>query len=96
MSANEAYKMATINGAEIFNLDCEEIKEGALADFILVNLNDVNLVPNHNLISNLVYSANRSCIDTVICDGKILMQKGEVEGEEEIIAKVSEVVKNLM
>ena len=96
MSANEAYKMATIDGAEIFNLDCGEIKEGALADFILVNLNDVNLVPNHNLISNLVYSANRSCIDTVICDGKILMQKGEVEGEEEIIAKVSEVVKNLM
>jgi len=96
MSANEAYKMATINGAKIFNLDCGEIKEGTLADLILVNLNDVNLIPNHNLISNLVYSANRSCIDTVICDGKILMQKGEVEGEEEIVTKVSEVVKKLM
>jgi len=96
MSANEAYKMATINGAKIFNLDCGEIKEGTLADLILVNLNDVNLIPNHNLISNLVYSANRSCIDTVICDGKILMQKGEVEGEEEIVTKVSEVVKDLM
>ena len=96
MSANEAYKMATINGAKIFNLNCGEIKEGALADFILVDLNDVNLVPNHNLISNMVYSANRSCIDTVICDGKILMQDGKVEGEEEIIAKVSEVVKDLM
>ena len=96
MPANETFKMATIEGAKIFNLDCGEIKEGALADFILVNLNDVNLVPDHNLVSNLVYSANRSCIDTVICDGKILMQDGKVEGEEEIIAKVSEVVKNLM
>jgi len=35
----------------------------------------------------MIYSADSSCIDTVICDGKILMQNRRVPGEEEIIAK---------
>jgi 5-methylthioadenosine/S-adenosylhomocysteine deaminase len=35
----------------------------------------------------MVYSADSSCIDTVICDGKILMQNRHVPGEEEIISK---------
>ncbi len=35
----------------------------------------------------MVYSADSSCIDTVICNGKILMQNRHVLGEEEIITK---------
>jgi 5-methylthioadenosine/S-adenosylhomocysteine deaminase len=48
-------------------------------------------VPNHNLISNIVYSANGSCVDTVICDGEILMEERKVKGEEEIKEKAQEV-----
>jgi 5-methylthioadenosine/S-adenosylhomocysteine deaminase len=48
-------------------------------------------VPNHNLISNIVYSANGSCVDTVICDGEILMDERKVKGEEEIKEKAQEV-----
>ena len=37
--------------------------------------------------SDLAYAANGSCIDTVICDGKILMTERTVEGEEEIMER---------
>ena len=42
--------------------------------------------PNHHFISNLVYAANGSCVDTVICDGKILMEGKHVPGEENIMS----------
>lgn len=73
-----------------------KIEEGYLADLSLVNLLLPEMTPNFNLISNLVYSANGSCIDTVICDGKILMENRKVPGEEEILAKSGEVAVNLI
>jgi 5-methylthioadenosine/S-adenosylhomocysteine deaminase len=93
MPAREIYDMATINGAEAFNLNCGEIKEGKLADLMLIDLNNINLNPSHNLISNIVYSANGSSVDTVICDGKILMQGRVVEGEMEIMKEANKIAK---
>jgi 5-methylthioadenosine/S-adenosylhomocysteine deaminase len=43
------------------------------------------MVPNHNFISNVVYSANGADVKATICDGKVLMKDGKVEGEEKII-----------
>ena len=80
--------MATINGAQAVGLDAGIIAEGKLADCILVDLNNHFLIPNYNLISNMVYSADSSCIDTVICNGRILMQSHHVNGEEEIISEI--------
>lgn len=44
-----------------------------------------NLIADHNLESNLVYAADSSVIDTVICDGRVLMSGRHVPGEEEIL-----------
>jgi 5-methylthioadenosine/S-adenosylhomocysteine deaminase len=43
------------------------------------------MVPNHHLISNMVYAADTSCIDTVICDGRILMTNKVIPGERDVI-----------
>ncbi len=94
--AHETFELATINGAETFNIDAGVIEEGKLADLLLIDLKKPFMVPLHNLVSNLVFSANGSCVDTTICDGKILMQNGKVEGEEEIIEKSAEVARNLV
>ena len=83
--ANEVFKMATENAAKALGINAGKIEEGKLADIILIDLNRPDLVPNHNLISNIVYSANSSCVDTVIVDGKILMEGRKVPGEEEIL-----------
>lgn len=83
--AQTAFDLATICGAEAFGLESGKIEEGALADCMLVNLNHHKLTPGFHLISDMVYSADSACIDTVICDGRILMQNGKVDGEKEII-----------
>lgn len=83
--ASDIFKIATQNGARAFGLNAGEIKVGQMADCILVNLNNHFLTPNYNLISNMVYSADSSCIDTVICNGAILMKNGYIIDEEKVI-----------
>jgi len=74
LPADEALAMATRNGAEAFGIDAGVIAEGKLADALLVDLNDERMQPLHSLTSNWVYAAGSSCIDTVICNGKIVMK----------------------
>ena len=88
MKAEDIYNIATGKEAAVFPQLSSEIKEGAYADCLLLDHNSPELVPSHNLISNLVYSVNGSCVDTVICDGKILMENRRVKDEDEIIDRV--------
>ncbi|MFC4665273.1 amidohydrolase [Falsiporphyromonas endometrii] len=90
MKAEDIFETATKSGAEIMRIDAGEIKEGKLADLVLVNLNRPEMLPCHNLISNLVYSAaGAAIVDTTIVDGKVLMLHGKVDGEDEIMEKAS-------
>lgn len=96
--AQDIYKVATTNGAKAFGLNAGEIKEGCLADCLLVDLDNVFLTPNYNIISNMVYSADSSCVCDVICDGRLIMENGKVAGEKEIInnaKKLAEKIKNM-
>lgn len=93
--ALEALDAATVNGARMYGLEGGRIASGMLADCILVDLNHLRMVPGHNLVSNLVYSAGSACVDTTICDGRVLMLGGKVEGEEEILAQVRATVARL-
>ncbi|MCS7121079.1 MAG: amidohydrolase [Archaeoglobaceae archaeon] len=96
MKAEEVFDTATKNAAKAFRLNAGEIAEGKLADIVLVNLDNLNLVPGHNLISDLVYSANSSCVETVIVDGKIVVENGYFEGEEEVVEKVKKIALDLV
>lgn len=100
LTANEAIAMGTIKGAEVLGLDDEigSIEIGKKADIILVDTNQVNMVPgSSNLSSNIIYSANGSNVDTTICNGKILMEnkKLTILNEEEIYNKARQVIKEL-
>lgn len=96
LKADEMLQMATAQGASIVNLKAGRIEEGYLADLSLVDLNLPVFTPNFNFVSNLVYAANGSCIDTVICDGKILMQNKKVPGEEEIMEQAARTAYHLI
>ncbi len=96
MPAKEAFKAATLGGARALGLDVGEIREGGLADLIIIDLKRPELSPGHNLVSDLVYSANGSCVDTTICNGKILMQDRCVEGEETLLENVRSIVDDLI
>lgn len=74
MPAHEALEMATRSGAEAFGIDAGLIEKGKLADALLVRLDDERMQPCHHLVSNWVYAAGSGIIDTVICDGRIIME----------------------
>lgn len=95
LNAEEVFNMAGKNAAIGFNMNiC--LKEGDLADITIIDLKTPEFTPGYNIISDLVYSCNPSCVDTVIVDGKILMENRKIEKEEEIIEKAKEVAFNLI
>lgn len=97
-NVNDIYKTATVNGAMAFGIDAGVIEEGKLADFVLYDLHHYLLLPNYNLISNIVYSAQNECITDVFCDGKQLMCNRKIENEDKIVEdfiKLSEKYKNI-
>lgn len=79
------FDMATTAGASAFGIEGGEIRTGLIADAILVNMKNERLIPEYNLISNMVYSADSCCVDTVICNGRTVMENRHVRGEEQII-----------
>ena len=84
-TAADAIESATRTAARILGLGDWELMVGNRADLILVDLDRPEFVPNFDLFSDLVYAANGSCVDTVICMGRVLMEHRHVEGEEEIM-----------
>lgn len=81
VSAMDALKMATVNGAKALDWFDEigSIEVGKKADLILIDMDKPHLYPRHNIISSLSYSVQGSDVDTVIVDGKIIMEKRELK-----------------
>lgn len=96
MPLDELLDTATINGARSLRLNSGKVEEGALADLVLIDTNSYAFTPNFNFLANLVYSANSSCVDTVICNGEIVMQNRKVKGEEEILERVNSIYRRLV
>jgi 5-methylthioadenosine/S-adenosylhomocysteine deaminase len=81
VKAEDALRMATINGARGLQWDREvgSLEVGKRADIILVDLDKPHLTPRHNLVSSLAYSTYGSDVDTVIVDGRVLMHNREMK-----------------
>lgn len=94
--APDAFAAATSQGAGAFGIQSGQIAEGFQADCLLVDLNHPQMTPNHNLISNLVYSAGADCVQTTICNGRVLMHERKVNGEEEILDQARETARRLV
>jgi len=92
--------MATIDGARALGLEktVGTLEAGKKADVILVDFKKPHLTPIHDPYANIVYSAHGSDVDTVIVDGKILMEGGKVEtlNEEEVIRKAQQTALDLL
>ena len=96
LTAQEMLDAATSVGADILGLNAGRIETGRLADLCLVDLKMPAFTPNFNFVSNLVYAANGNCVDTVICNGKVLMRNKHVPGEEYIMEKAAQCAYNLV
>ena len=81
IGADEAMRIATVNGAKAIGLGgiTGEIKAGKKADLAILDINTPSMMPHNNLLSSLCYSANGSEVDTVIINGRIVMQGRELK-----------------
>ena len=100
INAYEILKMATIEGAKVLGLDDEigTVEVGKKADLIFIDNNKTHLYPENDICANLVYSANGADVDTVMIDGKIIMQDRKLLDidEEKVKEKVDKIVKRLL
>ncbi len=58
---------------------------GDPADIAIIDLRAPQLNPIHDIASNIAYAANGSLVETVICDGEILMRDHKIPGQDEVI-----------
>jgi 5-methylthioadenosine/S-adenosylhomocysteine deaminase len=100
LKADDVFKMATIGGATALGLSDElgTIKVGKKADLILVNMKAPHLAPYRHPISHLVYAANGGDVDTVICNGQILMHGRELLtlDEKAVLEEAEEAARDLL
>ncbi len=110
LPAWKALRLTTIEAAKALGLERSlgSLEPGKKADLVLVGLKTPQTVPVltkpvRNIASNLVYSANGSEVQTVIIDGKVVMENRRVltmredrvledaqKAAEEIASKASE------
>ena len=98
VSAWSAVQMGTMNGAKAVGIsDIGRIEAGCKADIILMSMQGADWYPRHNLIAHLAYGANSSAVDTVMVNGKLLMEKRRLLtlDEERICYEAERVAKNL-
>jgi len=85
INTNDLLKMLTIKGAKVLGIDnLGKLKEKYIADLVLLDINKSSyFYPHHNNLSNIFYSSNSNSVNTVIIDGKVVLEDGNLLTMEE-------------
>jgi 5-methylthioadenosine/S-adenosylhomocysteine deaminase len=75
LPAEQAVAMATINGARALHMEKEigSLEPGKKADVILIRTDAPHATPMYNVYSQLVYALKSSDVDSVIINGRLIM-----------------------
>jgi 5-methylthioadenosine/S-adenosylhomocysteine deaminase len=91
LPTHNVLQMATLNGAKALGLDhvIGSLTVGKAADFIAINLDEIETLPVYHPASHVIYAASRNQVTDVWVAGKQLMQDRELLtlNEKEIKAK---------
>ena len=89
LTTMQAMEMATINGAKAYGLDenLGTLEPGKRADIVIIDFDKSHLTPCHDIYAHLVYSVNKADVDTVLIDGKIHLEDGELTTLDEASIK---------
>jgi 5-methylthioadenosine/S-adenosylhomocysteine deaminase len=95
MDAQTVVRMATIEGAKTLGMDkiTGSLEAGKKADIIIIGLNKPHLTPIYSEYSHLVYAMSGADVDTVIINGKVVMENRKLLtiDEKEVMHKVREI-----
>jgi 5-methylthioadenosine/S-adenosylhomocysteine deaminase len=75
VTAEEVFMMATIGGARALHLEDSigSIETGKRADIVIVGFTELHQTPFYNVYSSLVYATKSSDVETVVINGKLVM-----------------------
>lgn len=96
--AFDVLDMATRGGALAMGLtDCDVLAEGKRADFAVIDLDQPNMRPIHNIPKNLVYAGSKQNVIMTAVNGKILYENGEFTtvDAKELYARAEKIAKEL-
>jgi len=76
ISAQEAFELATIRGAQALHLEKEigSLENGKRADLLVIDRDTLNQIPLYNVYSDLVYATKAADVETVVINGRIVMR----------------------
>ena len=76
VTREQVLEAATIGGAQALGLDAiiGSIEVGKRADLIVLRTDAPHWTPTLNIVSNVVYSSSGADVDTVMIDGRIVME----------------------
>ncbi|MEL7622431.1 MAG: amidohydrolase [Clostridiales bacterium] len=99
MPAAQVLQMACPIGAKAIGFpECGTLAVGQKADIILIDLDQPNMRPLIDPISQLVYSAGPANVDTVMIDGRLVLRKKEflTLDKEKILFEVQQKAEELL
>jgi 5-methylthioadenosine/S-adenosylhomocysteine deaminase len=72
--------MATIRGAKAIHMEKEigSLEAGKRADLIIIGMSAPHLTPLYNVYSHLAYATKASDVETVIINGRVVVEGGRV------------------
>lgn len=78
--AEDILEMATINGARAVGRETEigSIEIGKKADLAIFDTNRADWIPLHSEVRNLVYAASGDSCESVLVDGKFVLEEGRI------------------
>jgi cytosine/adenosine deaminase-related metal-dependent hydrolase len=97
-SSVDVYNAITVNGAKALRRnDLGKLRKGAKADIVIIDVDNFRWAPIADPIKSLVHSGTMDDIDTVIVDGKTLVEKKQLIGidEKKIMRNVREVAREI-
>lgn len=78
VTALEVLRMATVNSAISMGLEeCDVLAAGKKADLIMIDLQQPNMQPLHNIEKNLVFSGSKQNIKMTMIDGQVRYEDGK-------------------
>jgi cytosine/adenosine deaminase-related metal-dependent hydrolase len=101
LPAAQVLEMATLAGARALGLEGEigSVEEGKRADLTVVNLSRLHSNPaSGDVVGQLIYSAHSSDVDSVIIEGRLVMNNRELLtlDEQRVLTVAREQTRKLM
>ena len=103
MPLSQTVDIAFRGSAKVMKMEGQigELKSGMLADIALIRQDGLHQIPKVNPIATLIYSSRATDVDTVLCNGEVLMKNRKLltidkeQVKKEVQSRVSRLSKRV-